>query len=331
MNKIIALALVGFAAQMVDGSLGMAYGVTSSSLLLAAGFAPAAVSASVHLAEIGTTLASGTSHWRFGNVDWKVVRRIGLPGALGGFAGATVLSNLSTEKAKPWMAALLLLLGVYILLRFARGVPMQVGLPEHGSRFLAPLGLVAGFVDSTGGGGWGPIATPTLISAGRMQPRTVIGTVDTSEFLVAVGASLGFLLGLRGQGIVWNVVLALLIGGMVAAPLAAFLVRVIPTAMLGSLVGGLIIFTNARQLMKSLHASSDTVHGVYALIVLVWVVAVVASVRLVIRQRREQRLLHDQQHHLREQVATQTHPGLPAEEPSGAQGDTSTLEFNLRR
>lgn len=313
MNKLIVLALVGFGAQMVDGSLGMAYGVTSSSLLLAAGFAPAAVSASVHMAEIGTTLASGTSHWRFGNVDWQVVRRIGLPGAVGAFLGATVLSRLSTDGAKPWMAGLLLLLGVYILLRFVRGMPVRRGLPPHGSKFLTPLGLFAGFVDSTGGGGWGPIATPTLISAGRMQPRTVIGTVDTSEFLVAVGASIGFLLGLGSQGIIWQIVLTLLIGGMVAAPLAAFLVRIIPTAMLGSLVGGVIIFTNARVLLKSFGASPTTTHLIYALIVAIWVGAVALSVRLVLRQRREQRQQEQLSQQMQDQVATDTHPALPVQ------------------
>lgn len=310
MNKILILALVGFGAQLVDGSLGMAYGVTSSSLLLAVGIAPAAVSASVHLAEIGTTLASGASHWRFGNVDWQVVRRIGLPGALGGFLGATLLSRLSTQAGRPWMAALLLVLGVYILLRFTRGVPIRVGLPGHGKKFLTPLGLVAGFVDSTGGGGWGPIATPTLISAGRMQPRMVIGTVDTSEFLVAIGASAGFLLGLGSQGILWNVVAALLIGGVLAAPLAAFLVRIIPPAMLGSLVGGVIIFTNARQLLLSMQASHAVVVLSYGAIVAIWVGTLTVSVRLVLRQRRDLAQREQEEHHQQEEVAHQTHPAL---------------------
>ena len=178
----------------------MAYGVTSTTLLLSAGYAPAAASASVHLAEIGTTLASGASHWRFGNVDWKVVGRIGVPGAIGAFAGATFLSSLSTDSAKPWMAGILLALGTYLLLRFSTRAPVtQVDLPPR-RRFLTPLGLFAGFVDATGGGGWGPVATPTLIGSGRMTPRRVIGTVDTSEFLVAVAASLGFLIGIGNEG-----------------------------------------------------------------------------------------------------------------------------------
>jgi uncharacterized protein len=129
MRQLILLALVGLGAQLVDGSLGMAYGVTSTSLLLAIGTSPAAASATVHLAEIGTTLASGISHWRFGNVDWKVVAKIGIPGAVGAFAGATFLPSLSTEVAAPVMALVLLALGVYVLVRFT-----TFGLPRHNLR-----------------------------------------------------------------------------------------------------------------------------------------------------------------------------------------------------
>src|ERR671917_648667 len=183
-KTLVLMALVGLGAQLVDGSLGMAYGVTSTTLLLAIGTNPAAASATVHLAEIGTTLVSGAAHWRFGNVDWKVVAKIGIPGAVGAFAGATFLSNLSTETAAPLMSIILLALGVYILIRFTTfGLPKgRLGLPLR-KRFLAPLGLVAGFVDSTGGGGWGPVGTPAILASGRMEPRKVIGSIDTSEFL----------------------------------------------------------------------------------------------------------------------------------------------------
>ena len=157
MRKLLLLALVGLGAQLVDGSLGMAYGVTSTTLLLAVGTNPAAASATVHLAEIGTTLISGVSHWRFGNVDWGVVFKIGIPGAIGAFAGATFLSSLSTESAAPLMSIILLALGAYVLARFTvAGLPKdKLGKPLR-KRFLTPLGVVAGFVDSTGGGGWGP-------------------------------------------------------------------------------------------------------------------------------------------------------------------------------
>ena len=201
MKTLVLLALVGLGAQLVDGSLGMAYGVTSTTLLLAIGTNPAVASATIHLAEIGTTLASGLAHWKFGNVDWKVVAKVGVPGAVGAFAGATFLSHLSTEVAAPVMSLILVSLGVYLLVRFTlRGIDRRnLGKPMR-KRFLGPLGLVAGFVDATGGGGWGPVGTPALLASGRMEPRKVIGSIDTSEFLVALAASLGFLLVARLPG-----------------------------------------------------------------------------------------------------------------------------------
>jgi uncharacterized membrane protein YfcA len=281
-KTLVLLALVGLGAQMVDGSLGMAYGVTSTTLLLAIGTNPAAASATVHLAEIGTTLASGLAHWKFGNVDWKVVAKVGLPGAVGAFAGATVLSNISTEVAAPVMSLILLSLGVYLLVRFTlRGVDSRnLGKPVR-KRFLGPLGLVAGFVDATGGGGWGPVGTPALLASGRMEPRKVIGSIDTSEFIVALAASLGFLLALGSQGVnaVW--VAGLLVGGLIAAPIAAWLVRHIPPRMLGSLVGGAIVLTNSRTLLRSdwIDAGDTTRFAVYAAICAVWALAVVHSFR----------------------------------------------------
>jgi uncharacterized membrane protein YfcA len=227
MRTLIIFALVGFGAQLVDGALGMAYGVTSTSLLLIAGVNPATASASVHLAEVGTTLVAGASHWRFGNVDWKLVLRLGVPGAIGAFLGATALSALSTENAAPYMAGVLLALGVYVLLRFSIRPPKvaTARVSPHGSKFLSPLGLVAGFVDASGGGGWGPVATPALLTAGRTAPRTVIGSVDTSEFLVALAASVGFLIGLGSSVLDPWTIGGLLLGGVLAAPLAAWTAR----------------------------------------------------------------------------------------------------------
>ncbi len=252
MRKLVLLALVGLAAQLVDGSLGMAYGVTSSTLLLIIGTHPAAASATVHLAEIGTTLASGVSHWRFGNVDWVLVRRIALPGGVGAFVGATFLANLDTAVARPLMATVLLALGLYVFVRFTfRGLSHERLGTGHSRLYLGGLGAFAGFVDASGGGGWGPIGTPALLAAGRTEPRKVIGSIDTSEFVVAVAASAGFLLALARADIdhVW--VLALLLGGLVAAPIAAYLVRIIPARVLGSLVGGLIILTNTRTIVQA--------------------------------------------------------------------------------
>ncbi|CCK30308.1 UPF0721 transmembrane protein [Streptomyces davaonensis JCM 4913] len=279
MRTLILLALAGLGAQLVDGSLGMAYGVTSTTLLLAMGTNPAAASATVHLAEIGTTLMSGAAHWRFGNVDWKVVAKIGVPGAVGSFLGATVLSRLSTEVAEPLMSLILLTLGVYVMSRFTfRGLPKgQLGKPLR-KRFLSPLGLVAGFLDATGGGGWGPVGTPALLASGRMEPRKVIGSIDTSEFLVAVAASLGFLLSLGSQGIDFVWVLAFLLGGLIAAPIAAWLVRLVPPRVLGSAVGGVIVVTNVRTL---LHTGWTTVPTtpVYVALFALWAAALTHSIR----------------------------------------------------
>jgi uncharacterized protein len=279
---LLLIGLVGFAAQLVDGSLGMAYGVTSTTLMVAIGTNPAAASATVHLAEIGTTLASGISHWRFDNVDWEVVRRIAIPGAIGAFAGATFLSWLSTETAAPMMSAILLLLGFYILTRFTFfGLSSEhLGKPVH-KRFLGGLGLFAGFVDATGGGGWGPVGTPALLASGRMEPRKVIGSIDTSEFIVAVAASSGFLLGLGAQSVDFSWVAVLLLGGVLAAPLAAWLVRLVPARVLGSVVGGMIILTNTRTILRSdwLHVPGPGRIVAYVVIVIVWAAALAFSIR----------------------------------------------------
>jgi uncharacterized protein len=284
-QKLIVLGVFGLIAQLVDGALGMAYGVTSTSLVLAVGLNPAVASASVHMAELGTTLASGASHWRFGNVDWRTVRRIGIPGAVGAFLGAVVLSSISAEVAKPWMAGILLALGLYIVVRFTFGrVPKPKGRPYVRGRYLAPLGLGAGFIDATGGGGWGPVATPTLLATGKMEPRKVIGSVDTSEFLVALAASIGFLLTLGSQGIAWSVVAALMAGGLVAAPLAAWLVRFVTAELLGAAVGGLIVMTNARSIFQVAEVSGDVRALLYVAIASAWALSVGF---VVARHRRE--------------------------------------------
>ncbi|CAN5449674.1 sulfite exporter TauE/SafE family protein [soil metagenome] len=295
MKTVVLIALVGFAAQLVDGSLGMAYGVTTTTLLLAIGTNPAAASATVHLAEIGTTLISGVSHWKFGNVDWGVVRKIALPGAIGAFLGATVLSKLSTEAAAPVMAIILLTLGVYILVRFTfQGIPRHnLGKPLR-KRFLAPLGFVAGFVDATGGGGWGPVGTPAILASGRIEPRKVIGSIDTSEFVIAIAASLGFLWALGSQGINFTWVLAILAGGVVAAPLAAWLVRHIPPRLLGSSVGGIIVLTNTRSLLRSdlVDVSSLVQNTIYGVIIILWVGAFVYSLREYLKNREHESADH---------------------------------------
>lgn len=273
MRSLLIFALVGLGAQLVDGALGMAFGVTASTLLVLSGVAAAQASAAVHLAEVGTTLASGLSHWRFKNIDWGIVLKLGVPGAVGAFAGATLLTSLSTEDAAPLMAAILLVIGVYVLLRFSLRTPpvFRSGATPHTAKFLTPLGLFGGFIDASGGGGWGPVTTSTLLSRGKTAPRTVIGSVSASEFLVAVSASLGFLVGLRAEFLDnIPIVLGLAVGGVVAAPLAAWLVSKVSPALLGTAVGGVIVLTNAQKLVRyfGIHGAASTT--IYTVIVVAW-------------------------------------------------------------
>jgi len=287
-RSIVVLAIVGLAAQLVDGSLGMAYGVTSATLLLAIGISPALASTSVHLAEVGTTLASGVSHWRFGNVDWTKVGWLAVPGGIGAFFGAVVLAAvISAEAAKPIIAIFLFCLGAYILSRFSfRRREKPVNVRPIPRKFLSPLGLVAGFLDAAGGGGWGPISTPTLLSSGRMEPRKIVGTVDTSEFVVAFAASVGFLISLNFADIPWQVVGALLVGGVVAAPIAAWVVRILPMRVLGTAVGGIILITNMKTVLQAGGVSGGLAIVAYALIVVIWVAALAHSI-MVNRQERK--------------------------------------------
>ena len=288
------LAVAGFAAQLVDGALGMGYGITSSTILLLIGLSPAAASASVHIAKIGTGASSGLAHHRFGNVDWKVVRRIALPGGIGAFIGATVLSALSTESSRPLSSLFLFVLGIYVVMRYLAGGlrVLRKGTPRL--RFLIPLGLIGGFVDATGGGGWGPVATPALLADGRLAPNRVIGTVSASEFVVAVAASAGFIFGIGVAGVRLDYVAALLVGGLVAAPIAAYLVRHMNPRLLGVIVGGFICFTNARTLLAAMGVSDSVFLLVYGAIVIAWMTAVAFVVRAIRRERsvEESRGLH---------------------------------------
>lgn len=288
MRKLIILAVVGLIAQLVDGSLGMAYGVTSTTLLLTVGIAPAAASASVHLSEVGTTLASGASHWKLGNIDWRTVRWMALPGGIGAFFGAVVLSSISAESAKPFIAGFLFLLGVYILLRFSsKKIGRRISNTAISGRFLAPLGLGAGFLDAAGGGGWGPISTPTLLSSGKMEPRKVVGTVDTSEFLVALCASVGFLVSLSFAEIPLGLTAALLAGGVLAAPIAAWLVRRLHPRVLGTAVAGVILLTNARTLLNAAGIDGGTTMTIYLLIFAVWITALAFALSAARRDKYE--------------------------------------------
>jgi uncharacterized protein len=294
MRRLLVLGLVGLLAQLVDGSLGMGYGVTSSTMLLAVGIAPAAASAAVHFSEIGTSLVSGISHHKLGNVDWRTVSILAAPGFVGAFVGATILSNLDGDTAKPWVAGLLLSLGVYVVWRFlALGGRRPTFKARPSAAFLAPMGLVAGTMDSMGGGGWGPVGTTSLLSSGRLEPRKVVGSIDTSEFVVAVGGSLGFLLALGSAGIDWRIAGALLAGGVVAAPIAAYLVRILPARVLGVAAGGLIILTNSTTILEAVGAGGVTIGVVAALLAVLWVAGITWAVRA--HRRVESALPRDEQ------------------------------------
>ena len=284
--QLSLLAVAGFLAQLVDGSLGMGYGITSSTVLLFIGLSPAAASASVHIAKIGTGASSGFAHHRFGNVDWQVARRIALPGAIGAFVGAVLLSGLSTASSRPISSSLLFLLGIYVLIRFLKGGlrPLRKGVPRL--RFLIPVGLVGGFVDATGGGGWGPVATPALLADGRLAPNRVVGTVSASEFIVAIAASLGFFFGIGVAGVRLDYVVALLVGGLIAAPIAAYMVRHLNPRLLGVVVGGFICFTNARVILGAAKIDGEAFLATYAAIVIIWVAAIVYVVSLLRRKSR---------------------------------------------
>lgn len=237
--------LIGLGAQLVDGALGMAFGLVSSSVMLSMGLPPAAVSASVHTAEVFTTGASGVSHLVAGNVDKRLFLRLALPGAVGGVLGAYVLTQLPGEAIRPFIYGYLLVLAVFILLRAAGKL-----VPRQEVKRVPVLGFVAGLLDASGGGGWGPVATSTLLARGG-QARTTIGTVNAAEFVVTLAVSITFLLSMGLQYL--NIVAGLLIGGMMAAPLAAVLVKRVKERWVLVAVGVLVLSISLFQISRALH------------------------------------------------------------------------------
>lgn len=257
-EEFFIFALVGFLAQIVDGALGMAYGVVSSTMLLAFGVSPAAASASVHAAEMFTTAASATSHVTHKNVNWRLFWRLAPAGVVGGVLGAYVLTAIDGATLRPFVTTYLALLGVYILYRAMRVRPAY---KEPRKRVVVPLGIAGGFVDAAGGGGWGPIVTSSLIGGGA-PPRFVVGTVNCVEFFVTTAVSAAFIIalltghwqeadGLAGHA--WSVA-GLVVGGVMAAPLAGFVVRAIPAQKLMLLVGTLVLALAGYQTWQLLSA-----------------------------------------------------------------------------
>lgn len=237
--------LVGFVAQFIDGALGMAYGLVSTSFLLAFGVTPAAASAAVHTAEMFTTGASGLAHvWRR-NVEWGLVLRLAAAGIVGGIAGALTVSYLPVNIIKPVVSAYLFIMGVFVVVLALRGPIAPPDKPEGVKR----LGLFGGFLDAAGGGGWGPIVTTTLLGRGHGARQTV-GSVNTSEFLVtaAISATFFFTLG----SVRWSDIAGLLVGGLVAAPLAAFVVSIARPRLLMGGIGCLVVSLSVWQIATAI-------------------------------------------------------------------------------
>ncbi len=238
--NIVVFIIVGFIAQIIDGALGMAYGVSSTSFLLSIGIPPAAASASVHTAEVFTTFVSGVSHWKFGNVDKKLFKKLLIPGIIGGVIGAYVLTAVPGSKIKPFIGIYLLVMGVLILRKAFKKIR-----EKRVETKIIPLASAGGFFDAIGGGGWGPIVTSTLMARGH-NPRFTIGSVNLSEFFVTVAEAATFftILGL----IHWQVIVGLLIGGVLAAPMAAFVCKRLPSRTLMIIVGILITILSVRTI-----------------------------------------------------------------------------------
>lgn len=253
-DSFILFAVVGFLAQIVDGALGMAYGVVSSSVLLSFGVPPAAASASVHAAEFFTTAASASSHAWHRNVNWQLFRKLAPAGIVGGVVGTYLLTSVDGAMLRPYVAGYLGLMGVYILYRAYRAArPID----SHRTEVVVPLGLVGGFADAVGGGGWGPVVTTGLVGSGG-APREMIGTVNTVEFFLTFAVSVAFVVALltghwedAGEltQYAWAVA-GLIVGGVLAAPLAGYVTKVLPQRVLMVLVGALIsllaIYQTAR-------------------------------------------------------------------------------------
>jgi uncharacterized protein len=237
--------LAGFAAQMIDGALGMAYGVSASSILLAAGTPAATVSATVHAAECFSTGASALSHHAFGNVSRFLFRRLLIPGVLGAIVGAYVLSNLPGEKLGPYISGYLILMGLIIITKAFRTFP-----PKNVTTHLIPLGFIGAFVDAIGGGGWGPIVATNLIVRGN-KTNEAIGSVNAVEFFVTLAASITFVLTLGLSH--WQMIIGLGIGGVIGAPFGAYLCKRVPARPMMVLVGILVIVISLRTLIRALN------------------------------------------------------------------------------
>jgi uncharacterized membrane protein YfcA len=239
-----SLFAIGFLAQIIDGALGMAFGTVSNAFMLAIGLPPAQASALVHTAEVFTTGASAASHIYHRNVDWRLVRRLGVAGLLGAILGAWILSNLDVSAARRYVYLYLLLMGFYIVLKSMQVAPVR----QASARWTPPLGFAGGFLDASGGGGWGPIVTSTLIGTGH-APRQTVGSVNAAEFLVTVAAATTFFVELGAAHL--QHLVPLVLGGVLAAPLGGWAVKRVSARVLMAAVGTLIVALSLIQLVRA--------------------------------------------------------------------------------
>jgi uncharacterized membrane protein YfcA len=278
MDELVVVFLAGFIASFVDGALGMGFGPASSSILLGTGLSPAAVSTTVNLAKVATGVTAAVSHWRFDNIDRRLVLRLALPGCVGALIGVTILANVDGDQLKPILTVILLVMAGRILWRFSRALPdrneddgRSEGLSlKYNERGTLPVAAAGGLTNGLVGA-WGPVVTPFLLQRG-VAPRYAIGSVNTAEVAVAIVASGSLLASVGGGGIDLKVVLAMLAGGVLAAPVAAWSIRFIPARGLGIAVGGLLFLTNIRELSSTAGLGAERWIA-YALVVLVCVFA----------------------------------------------------------
>jgi uncharacterized protein len=242
-SNLLLFVVVGFTAQIVDGAIGMAYGLISTTILLSLGISPATASASVHAAEVFTTGASALSHWRFGNVDKRLFWRLAPAGMIGGAIGAFVLTAAPAAVIRPVVSAYLGVMGGVVLWKALRTSRQELKEPRQ----VPLLGLAGGFLDAVGGGGWGSIVMSTLVGQGT-RARLAIGSTNAAEFLVAVTISATFVLMIGLE--LWPIILGLVLGGVLAAPFGAYITRRLPDRPLMILVGVVIILLSVREVLR---------------------------------------------------------------------------------
>jgi uncharacterized membrane protein YfcA len=242
----LSALMVGLVAQIVDGALGMAYGITATTFLLSSGYSPAIASASVHIAEIFTTGASGLSHWKIGNVNKKLFRALIFPGVIGGITGVFLITHMDASVVRPWIAIYLLIMGFYVFIKAFKVVAFKSDVKK---RKIFSLAFFGGFIDSLGGGGWGSVVSSNLLGSGH-EPRKTIGSVNAAEFFLTMstGASFAFLIGIS----YWEIIAGLIVGGIVAAPIAAKITSKLPVKFLMVFVGLMIMMLSCINIYKYL-------------------------------------------------------------------------------